>query len=294
MESEVNAFLSQIKAGADYSESTQQAYANDLRVFLLYLNGSGYSGGVEDLNAELVAGFLAAEREQGRRRNTLIRRLATLKYFQDFLVRSGSLAGNRFSGTDRKIQRVILEIPDKQAAQLINESEVEIILSVFDSSSRPRSLRDRAIFSLLLETGLSVASLISLDMTDIDLAANRLHVNLFGAGDVWLGMNQAGESVKAYIEKGRPNLLDKPGEPALFISQMDGRLSRQGVWQILKYWGLQAEPPIHLSPRIVRHTAALRMKHAGMPSKDIQIRLGHRNLLSTQALIRRLEASCVE
>ena len=182
MESEVNAFLSQIKAGADYSESTQQAYANDLRVFLLYLNGSGYSGGVEDLNAELVAGFLAAEREQGRRRNTLIRRLATLKYFQDFLVRSGSLAGNRFSGTDRKIQRVILEIPDKQAAQLINESEVEIILSVFDSSSRPRSLRDRAIFSLLLETGLSVASLISLDMTDIDLAANRLHVNLLEPG----------------------------------------------------------------------------------------------------------------
>lgn len=294
METEVNAFLSQVKADADYSESTQLAYANDMRVFLLYLKSSDYSGGVENLNTELVAGFLEAEREQGRRRNTIVRRLATLKYFQDFLVSSGSLAGNRFSGTDRRIQQVILEMPDKQAAQCMTEVEVEIILSVFDSSSRPRAFRDRAIFTLLLETGLSVASLISLDMTDIDLAANRLHVYLFGAGDVWLGMNQAGEAVKAYIEKGRPNLLDKPGEPALFISQMDGRLSRQGVWQILKYWGLQAEPPIHLSPRMVRHTAALRMKWAGIPSKDIQLRLGHRNLLSTQALMRRLEASCDE
>ncbi|HUV26235.1 MAG TPA: tyrosine-type recombinase/integrase, partial [Anaerolineales bacterium] len=82
-----------------------------------------------------------------------------------------------------------------------------------------------------------------------------------------------------------------PGEPALFISQMDGRLSRQGVWQILKYWGQQVNPPLSLSPRIVRHSAALRMKMAGLSNADIQMRLGHRNPLSTQALMRRLETN---
>jgi integrase/recombinase XerD len=219
--------------------------------------------------------------------------LATLTYFQDYLVNEGSLAGNQFAGTDGMIQRVISQMPKNKSPKCLSEQQVQAVLAILESSDRPRALRDRVIFMLLLETGLSVASLTDLDMTDIDLASGRLHVHLAWAGDVWLGMSEAVSSVEQYIIEGRPNLLHKPGEPALFISQMDGRLSRQGVWQILKYWGLQAEPAIPLSPRLVRHTAALRMKNSGLSSRDIQQRLGHRNLLSTQALIRRLEANCI-
>ena len=293
METEVNAFLSKIEADAAFSESTQLAYANDMRVFLHYLDTlENQPPELDDLNSELVVNFLETERKLGRRRNTLVRRLATLTYFQEFLVTSGSLGSNQFTGNDQIIQRVISQMPENRSPQCLNERQVKTILTILESSSRPRALRDRAIFVLLLETGLSVASLTALDMTDIDLASNRMHVHLEWVGDVWLGMNKAHRPLGDYIVAGRPNLLDKPGEPALFISQMDGRLSRQGVWQILQYWGSQAEPAIHLSPRIVRHSAALRMNKAGMSSRDIQKRLGHRNILSTQALIRRLEANC--
>lgn len=294
METEVNAFLSNLESDPAYSESTQLAYANDLRVFLLYLDTlENHIPELDDLNTTRVVNFLERERNLGRRRNTLIRRLATLTYFQDYLVNEGSLAGNQFAGTDGMIQRVISQMPKNKSPKCLSEQQVQAVLAILESSDRPRALRDRAIFMLLLETGLSVASLTDLDMTDIDLASGRLHVHLAWAGDVWLGMSEAVSSVEQYIIEGRPNLLHKPGEPALFISQMDGRLSRQGVWQILKYWGLQAEPAIPLSPRLVRHTAALRMKNSGLSSRDIQQRLGHRNLLSTQALIRRLEANCI-
>ncbi len=293
METEVNAFLSNLESDPAYSESTQLAYANDLRVFLLYLDTlENHIPELDDLNTTRVVNFLERERKLGRRRNTLIRRLATLTYFQDYLVNVGTLAGNQFAGTDGMIQRVISQMPENKSPKCLSEQQVQAVLAILESSDRPRALRDRAIFMLLLETGLSVASLTDLDMTDIDLASGRLHVHLAWAGDVWLGMSEAVSSVEQYIIEGRPNLLHKPGEPALFISQMDGRLSRQGVWQILKYWGLQAEPAIPLSPRLVRHTAALRMKNSGLSSRDIQQRLGHRNLLSTQALIRRLEATC--
>lgn len=294
METEVNAFLSNLESDPAYSESTQLAYANDLRVFLLYLDTlENHIPELDDLNTTRVVNFLERERKLGRRRNTLIRRLATLTYFQDYLVNEGSLAGNQFAGTDGMIQRVISQMPENKSPKCLSEQQVQAVLAILESSDRPRALRDRAIFMLLLETGLSVASLTDLDMTDIDLASGRLHVHLAWAGDVWLGMSEAVSSVEQYIIEGRPNLLHKPGEPALFISQMDGRLSRQGVWQILKYWGLQAEPAIPLSPRLVRHTGALRMKNSGLSSRDIQQRLGHRNLLSTQALIRRLEANCI-
>ena len=292
METEVNAFLSNLEADPAYSESTQLAYANDLRVFLLYLESlKEHTPGLNDLSTEQVAIFLETERQLGRRRSTLIRRLATLKYFQEYLVREGLLAANTFSGSDGEIQRVIIKMPESRSPHCLNEEQVQTLLSIMKSSPRPRALRDRAIFMLLFETGLSVAYLTALDMTDLDLTARRLHVNLDFDGDMWLGLGDAQRSVEEYIKDGRPNLLLKPGEPALFISQMNGRLSRQGVWQILKYWGQQVNPPLSLSPRIVRHSAALRMKTAGLSNAEIQMRLGHRNPLSTQALMRRLETN---
>lgn len=295
MESEINAFLGSLEADPAYSESTQLAYANDLRVFLRYLiSFQNHDPGLNDLNARQVINFLEAESRQGRSRNTLIRRLATLTYFQDFLVKEGKLETSFFSGSDGEIQRVIIDTPERNASKCLEGDQIHSVLSVMTSTSRPRASRDRAIFMLLLETGLSVADLISLDMTDLDLNAGRFHVYLDWEGDVWLDLGKALQAVEDYVFEGRPNLLHKPGEPALFISQMDGRLSRQGVWQILQFWGRQANPPVQLSPRLVRHTAVLRMKNEGLSMEEIQMRLGHSNLLSTQALIRRLEAGCGE
>jgi site-specific recombinase XerD len=147
---------------------------------------------------------------------------------------------------------------------------------------------------LLLETGLSVGVLTDLDLTDLDLRAGQFHLNHIGQGDLWLDLGEAKDAVSAYLQEGRPDLMLHSGEPALFISQMDGRLSRQGVWQILNHWGRLLHPPIPLSPRILRHTAVLRMSSAGRSTTEIQLRLGHRNPISTRALIRRLQAACLE
>ena len=293
METEINAFLVSLQAEPAYSESTQLAYANDLRVFLLYLKGmSDQPPTVSDLNSQQVTGFLEAERNLGRRRNTLIRRLATLKYFQEYLVDQRLVSSKSFSVKDEDIQGVISGIPISQPLQCLTQEQIGALLALLDASLRPRALRDRAMLLLLLETGLSVGDLTALDLTDLDLRAGKFHVNLAGKGDLWLSMGEAQNAVAEYLYDGRPDLLHHLGEPALFISQMDGRLSRQGVWQILNHWGHMANPAITVSPRVLRHTAALRMSRAGLSDAEIQVRLGHRNPLSTRALIRRLEATC--
>jgi site-specific recombinase XerD len=289
METEVNAFLDSL----DASESTRLAYANDLRVFLHFLDGSHEQPpSPNDLNAQQVTAFLKSERQEGRRRNTLIRRLATLKYFQEYLEKEGLVPANSFSVKEGEIQRVIEQIPIEPSMKCLNQDQVNSLLGLMDSSPRPRALRDRAILMLLLETGLSVGDLTALDLTDLDLRAGRFHLNLVGKGDLWLELGKAIKAVRTYLQEARPDLLLQPGEPALFISQMDGRLSRQGVWQILNHWGRKLDPPISLSPRILRHTAVLRMSKTGFSTTDIQLRLGHRNPISTRALIRRLQTAC--
>ena len=293
METGISAFLASLEADAEYSDSTRIAYANDLRVFLLFLqNTLSHSPQISDLNTQRVAAFIEGEREIGRQRNTLIRRLATLKCFSEYLVHEGMLPSDSLSVNDGDIQRVIHAVPASSPLQCLNQEQIESLLKIMETSSRPRGIRDRAIFFLLLETGLSVGDLTDLDMSDLDLRASLLRVNLVEEGDVWLSMGDAKNAIDDYLNQGRPEILHDPGEPALFISQMDGRLSRQGVWQILNHWGHMANPPIALSPRILRHTAALRMSLNGYPVKEIQSRLRHRNPLSTRALIRRLQAVC--
>lgn len=291
METEVNAFLDSIEV----SESTRLAYANDLRVFLNFLDGfQGEHPSPKDLNSQKVTVFIASERQSGRRKNTLIRRLATLKYFWDYLLSKGLVSNSSFSVKDREIQNVIEQIPTEQSQKCLTQGQIDSLLGIMDSSPRPRALRDRAILMLLLETGLSVGDLTALDLTDLDLRTGRFHLDLIDKGDLWLDLGAAQDPVSVYLEEGRPDLLHKPGEPALFISQMDGRLSRQGVWQILNHWGRRLSPPISLSPRLLRHTAVLRMNKAGFSTVEIQLRLGHRNPISTRALIRRLQTACFD
>jgi site-specific recombinase XerD len=174
----------------------------------------------------------------------------------------------------------------------LTEEQVASIMQAIETSPRARARRDQAILSLLLETGLSVGSLVRLDLDDLDLSQGWLNVSGENEKSNRLPLGQAAAALQGYLEEGRPELNHQPDEKALFVSQMDGRISRQGVWQILRHWGRKAVPPIDLSPRLVRNTAALRMLKAGHPTREIQARLGHANFLSTQALLRRLEGAC--
>ena len=134
------------------------AYANDLRVFLFFLqNTLSQSPQISDLNTQRVVAFIEGEREIGRQRNTLIRRLATLKCFSEYLVHEGMLPSDSLSVNDGDIQRLIYAVPESSPLKCLNQEQIESLLTIMEASSRPRGVRDRAIFSILLETGLSVA-----------------------------------------------------------------------------------------------------------------------------------------
>ena len=70
---------------------------------------------------------------------------------------------------------------------------------------------------------------------------------------------------------------------------MGRRITRQGVWQVLRNWGGQAELRRNLSPRMIRHTAAKQMIVEDRPLDEIQRMLGHSNQLSTRSLVRRIK-----
>ena len=295
METQVRAFLANLESQLAYSPSTRLAYENDLRCFLKYFEGTiGRPPLLEDFNARQVAKFLEAERQAGRRPSTLLRRRASLRRFVSFLRHQKPEWAVKFDAEAHLIDEAISIASPAQKPRYLSPEQINSLWSVLEASPRPRARRDQAILALLLESGLTVGSLIALNITDLDLHAGRLHLCLETGKDIWLPLGKADYALQRYLKEGRPELNCRPGEMALFISQTGGRMSRQGVWQVLRQWGSKAGLPLTLSPRLARHTAAIQLEQAGLSLSDIQALLGHSNPLSTQALLRRLEAASEE
>lgn len=293
MQEQIDAFLTSLEAPGAYSESTRLAYANDLKVFTGHLRKKlARAPRLDDLTAVEVAEFLEIERQSGRRQSTLRRRRATLRRFVTYLRKHGLVENDLLAPATDRIDRLITSVSPPEGPQCLSADQVSEIKKIIASSSRPRARRDQAILSLLLETGLTVGTLVELDLSDLDLRNQRIRLTPEGDNDVWLPLNSASETLNEYVNEGRPDMNPLPDDHALFVSQMGRRMSRQGIWQILRHWGKRVDPPVDLSPRLVRHTAAMKMSRDGRALNEIQALLGHSNPLSTQALLRRLEDSC--
>ncbi|MFU8773244.1 MAG: tyrosine-type recombinase/integrase [Anaerolineales bacterium] len=292
MEQYIKAFLASLESPNAYSISTRMAYASDLRIFLEFLSEKlGRPPKLSDLQIEHVADFLNFEHQAGRRKSTLMRRRATIRRFVDFLREKGDLPDDTMDLDAELIGQTIHDISTSPACSHLSEAQVKHLWSIVEKHNRPRGKRDQAILSLILETGLSVGTLVALNLSDLDLVNGKIHLSQGDGEDVWMPLRESTQFLEKYINEGRPKLHHEPDEPALFVSQLGKRISRQGVWQILKHWGRLIDPDITLSPRVIRHTAALQMTLSGRPINEIQTLLGHSNPLSTQALLRRLETS---
>jgi integrase/recombinase XerD len=269
------------------------AYATDLRHFLNYLHTAlSYSPTLKDLNSKNIVGFLSAERQFGRGRNTLLRRRATLRVFTSYLEQRGMIETDPFSNDAGRTDEVICSVAFQRKERCLTRQQIERLKRILDNNQRAHARRDQAMFAILLETGLLVSNLVNLDLSDLDLQKGRLRLRCAQGSDTWVKLESAVDPLQRYLREGRPELDQGRVAEALFISQMGKRMSRQSLWLIFRQWGQAAELPFALSPRIIRHTAALHLGRSGRPIKEIQALLGHTNPLSTKALLRRLEASC--
>jgi len=295
MEDQVRAFLAEMQAQPTYSPNTCQAYHNDLRCLVNFLKRSLHRPPVlQDFTAQQVAEFLNSESQKGRRTSTLLRRRASIRSFAKFLSSTHCEWAAEFEAESDRIDEAI---PDEAVAapsraqkqRYLTEDQIQRLFKIMENSPSPRAMRDRALLTLLLESGISVGSLTALDVCDLDMLNRRINLHLPNGKDFWVPLNYAAEPLQRYLEESRPDLNYQPDEPALFISQTGRRMSRQGIWQVLRQWGSRADLPVTLSPRLARHTAVYRMALKGESPEHIQILLGHSNPLSTYALLRRLD-----
>ena len=74
-------------------------------------------------------------------------------------------------------------------------------------------------------------------------------------------------------------------EKALFVNYNGKRITRQGLWKILKEYGEKAGLKHKLTPNLIRTSCAVHMLQNGADLKSLQELMGHEDITATQVYL---------
>ena len=267
------------------SPHTIAAYRDTWRLLLGY--ASRQSGtppaqlDLADLDAPLIGAFLDhLETSRGNSTRTRNARLAAIHSLFSY-------AALRHPEHAQAIARVLAIPPkrhDKALVTWLTDPEMAALLTAPDRATWT-GRRDHAIILLAAQTGLRVSELTGLTTSDIRLGTGP-HVCCTGKGR----KQRTTPLTTATAAVLRTWLAERGGQPGqpLFPTRTGSRLSRDAVeHRIAKHTTTAAArcPSLRsktITAHTLRHTAAMRLLHAGTDTTVIALWLGHEQAETTQ------------
>jgi site-specific recombinase XerD len=237
-----------------------------------------------DLDAQLITAFLAhLEHERHNSIRTRNARLAAIRS----MFRYAALRHPELSAL---IQQV-LAIPDKRSERTIvtflTDSEIDALLDAPDTRTWT-GRRDRALLAVAVQTGLRVSELTALTCSDVELGKGA-HIRCLGKGRKQRCTPLTTATV-AVVQAWLKETGTETSAP-LFPTIRHARLSSDAVQQLVAKHVRSAAstcPSLrnkHVTPHTLRHTAAMRLVHAGVEPVVIALWLGHERIETTNIYV---------
>jgi len=281
MDANIQEFLDYLVAERGSSDNTVAAYRNDLtqlHEFMVQHGKAGGETGWADVTRDDLIEYILWLKEREYASATVARKVAAMKSFCGFLLRTAEIEDNPAEELDSPKVK-------KQLPQTLTPDEVDRLLALpAQLGATPKALRDTALMEVLYATGMRVSEVASLSLDDLDLEAGTLRC--VGKGNKERVMplyTEATNAVRTYLEQGRPRLLgDQSQERTLFLNPRGDHLTRQGLWLIIKGYARQLGLEDKVTPHTLRHSFATHMLDGGAGLREVQRLLGHANISTTQ------------
>lgn len=285
MEGHIHEFLENLKSEKGYAPNTIEAYRNDLTQLMHFARRERPAlSDWRRVDKPLLLMFIVHLKERGYTPATIARKIAVLKTFFHFLSERQYVEHNPTEtlGAPKIV---------KQPPRILAAEEIERLVAAPTTNHTPKGWRDVAILEVLRATGARVSELVALNVDDVDLMAPTIRVGQASRQRVIALPQRAVDALTRYLERARPELVSTADTRALFINSRGQRLTRQGLWLILKEYVQQVGITMPVSPHALRHAFAMRLLDEGKGLTDVQRMLGHVHLTTTQAYARQIRVN---
>ena len=261
---------------------TRIGYASDLRTFFRFLFSTNpeFSG---DNNEKKIADITLSELESlkpvdieeymeylkyytynGKQYSNdergIHRKIASLKSFYLYYQKRELISNNPTTVIDmpKLHDKEIIRLDSDEVAELLElvENAGEHLTGKKKVYYEKNKLRNIAIFTLFLGTGIRVSECVGLNIEDVDFKENRIKIIRKGGKEeyVYFGEDVA-EALGNYIELSRCEIEPKEGhEHALFYSIQRRRITVRAVEELVKDYAAQVTSFKHITPHKLRST----------------------------------------
>ena len=280
MEKLIEQFLEHLRYERNVSEHTLRNYSSDLEQFVHFLNPDGTTApAISQIDHLTIREWMATLHSDQKKKSSIARKLAALRTFFQFLVREGVLEMNpaKLVSTPKLEKKLPKHLSVEDAIRFIESPDPETDLGK----------RDRAMLELLYATGVRVAELTTLNISDVDFRNQLIRVTgkrrkqrIVPFGD------PAGEAIRTYLTVRDKFLFNAPisrrDDEALFLNYQGTRITTRSVGRMVDKYIQLCAGMHNISPHALRHSFATHLLDSGADLRDIQELLGHARLSTTQ------------
>lgn len=273
----LESFLSYLASQRLSSAHTLTAYRQDITRLADYLDRLGISLWADFQRAHLE-GWIAESRDAGLAIRSIQRQLSAVRRFYDWLARSDEAGLHPTHGY--QLKRVRQDLP-----QVLDVDLMQQLLDApapQDEKSAQLWLRDKAILELFYSSGLRLAELAHVRLTDIDLSAGLITVLGKGRKTRVLPIGKMARMAINDWLAARPQFARADSDNWLFLSQRSTRLSERSIQMRLLHQAKRIGLDRRLYPHLLRHSFASHMLESSHDLRAVQELLGHSDIRATQ------------
>jgi len=261
----------------DYTSTrTRLAYAYDIRLFFEFLhtkNSICAKMDIKDISLDILAQLTRMDIEEFLEYITLYqkdgkditndergkeRKLASLRSFYNYYFENELIEKNPAAlvPMPKKHQKEIIRLEPNEVAILLDQVEAGTKLTKKELEYHKKTrIRDVALLTLLLGTGIRVSECVGLDITDVNFDVGGIKIRRKGGYEAVIYFGEEVETALLdYLEE-REHIIPEEGhENALFLSLQNRRMAVRSVENLVKKYASRVTTLKKITPHKLRST----------------------------------------
>ncbi|MCR5101387.1 MAG: tyrosine-type recombinase/integrase [Butyrivibrio sp.] len=265
MEELLGEFGEYLKVIKKMTPNTCASYKLDIKKLFSYARDREVTE-IKNITEDMISDYVRGLYDSHLSSSTIARNICSIRAFYKFALENGNV--------NRDVSE-FLEAPasPQNEPRILTLKEAEYLLSIPDDAYI-KGMRDKAILELMYATGIRASEIIGLNLKDLDLQLDLITVrNNKCVRQVPYGQ-RARKALLKYLQDARPAWVLDESQESIFVNYKGEKLSRQGLWKMMKNYVKKAGIREDVTPDILRNSFAVHMIENGADIESVKTMLG--------------------